>query len=320
MKIFTEMLFADQLRGADGTGIIYNKKKEIKTLKAVLASGDFVYTKEYQAAVSECVTSANFVVGHNRAATKGKLTHANTHPFREKHITLVHNGTLPYHKDLHDVEVDSHAICHSIANIGYKETLKKINGAFALIWVDNKQKTLNFVRNSQRPLWHIEADWLHIFVSEPKLALWICDRNNMVVKSYSQIPVNTLHQVILGEWETIHKEEVDTYVKPSFINHGYVPQKSSSQVYQLPPPKTVGFVTTAPRLQEQVLFIPVKIDPDMKVKLIGEWEDDKTGELVEVRYWTANEGTAAALMKENKPLIGKISHIATLPEVKRDIL
>jgi predicted glutamine amidotransferase len=315
MKIFTEMLFADQLRGADGTGIIYNKNKEIKTLKSVMASGEFISTKEYDAATRDCVLSGNFVVGHNRAATKGKLTHENTHPFREKHITLVHNGTLPYHKNLADVEVDSQAICVSMAEIGYKKTIEKINGAFALIWVDNKQKTLNFVRNNQRPLWHIETDWLHIFVSEPKLALWICDRNNITVSSYKQLPVNVLHQFNLGEWKTFHTEDVKVYVTPQHINHGYTTQNNHKpNVYTLPAPQTGTYVTTNPSLQESIKFIPISVDKDIKSKLIGEWEDDKTGETIEVRYWTANEATATALLKEGKPLIGKISHIAIMPD------
>ena len=47
------MLFADQLRGAHGTGIIYNQGNKIKTLKAPVASSDFVNDKAYDKAESE---------------------------------------------------------------------------------------------------------------------------------------------------------------------------------------------------------------------------------------------------------------------------
>ena len=311
MKIFTEMLFADQLRGGDGTGIIYNKYKEIKTLKGAMASSDFVNTAEYEKAQKEIILSANFVVGHNRSATKGKLSHENTHPFREQHITLVHNGTLPYHKNLADVEVDSQAIAISMAKIGYKKTIKMINGAFALIWVDNKQKTLNFVRNNQRPLWVIETDFIFIFVSEPGLAKWICERNNMSIISCTSVPIDTLHQFNLGEWDKMYVEKVDTYT-PTFVPQTY------NTNYHVPVTKKVTgeIVETNPIIGDTIKFHIMGIDADMKTKIIGEWEDKETGELTTVRVWAASEAIAAALVKGNEPLLGSISHIAYAPAIK----
>lgn len=292
------MLFADQLRGADGTGIFYNNKDRIKHLKAPVASSDFVNSTQYNKAVAEAVQQGNFVVGHNRSATKGQLIPAHTHPFRENHITLVHNGTLIGHEKLKDVEVDSHAICHSIATCGIEETVKKINGAYALIWYDSKQKTLNFIRNSQRPLWLIETAFFYIFVSEPGLAHWICQRNRQDIKKTTEVPVNTMYTFKHGEWDTFSTKTVNPYVylPPA----PYVPQynTASAKVNQ-----------SDPKIGEAIKFVPVEIDPLNETKLIGEWEDTKTGELVEVRFWATTKHHAKQLLNA-EVLQGSISHIA----------
>lgn len=193
VDIFTEMLYADQLRGSHGTGIFFNSalgKKSINTLKAPMKSSEFIAHKKYEDATISIAKNSNFVVGHNRAATRGKLNTECTHPFREKHITLVHNGTLNTQKELHaTAEVDSHAICHSMAEIGSAETLKKIDGAFALIWFDSREGTLNLCRNIQRPLNIIETTNFYLICSELELGLWIAKRNNVhVVKNFEVEP------------------------------------------------------------------------------------------------------------------------------------
>lgn len=310
MKVFTEMLFADQLRGSDGTGIIYNKNKEIKTLKAAVASSDFVNHNMYDKAVKDIVHSGNFVVGHNRAATKGKLVHENTHPFREKHITLVHNGTLSWHKELADVEVDSHAICISMAERGLKETLKKIYGAYALIWVDNKKKTLNFIRNNQRPLYVIETKDLFIFVSEPKMAEWILDRNNQKIKSIREVPIHTLFQFEFGTWDKYEEQKIEIYTPPTFQTGNY-----NGKIVPYTGKKEDKLVDTNPQIGDIIEFIPVEIDAEQDTKIHGEFEDKKTGELIEVVWWTKNKEEAQAEIKE-QVMEGRVSHTVHKPSTK----
>lgn len=224
---FAQLLYADQLRGIDGTGIFYNSNKKtkntIRTLKAPYKSSIFLGSKEFAEAQKVMFQESSFAIGHNRAATRGEKTHANTHPFREKHITLVHNGTLSSHKELHDdksVEVDSHAICHSIANIGAKETLKKIDGAFALIWYDQNEKTLNFCRNWQRPLHIIECEWCFILVSELELGLWIAKRNDLKVVKQEEVEVKKLYKFSVEETKQFTKEDVE-YYSYVFTSTGY---------------------------------------------------------------------------------------------------
>lgn len=308
MKVFTEMLFADQLRGSDGTGIMYNNKDKIKVLKGAIASSDFVNNQNYDKAAEEIVQKGTFVVGHNRSATKGKLSHENTHPFREGPITLVHNGTLHYHQNLADTEVDSHAICVSIAKIGYKETLKKINGAFALIWTDSRNKTINFVRNSQRPLFIVETGFLFILVSEKGLAEWILDRNNQTVLSVKEVPVGMLHQFELSDLTKYHTEKVDfySYTPVTYPSTSYTPISHLTD-------KSKTVVLTKPALGDKLRFIPVDLDHDNKTKIVGEWEDSVTGESIEVRYWARDEKDALELIDKTNVLEGYVSHIAYPP-------
>lgn len=107
-------------------------------------------------------------LGHNRQATRGGVNTANAHPFKVDHITGMHNGTLDY-KSLRRLEqaleesfsVDSLAIITGIAKLGIEETLALCEegkdakeGAWALVWHDQKEGTLNFIRNKHRSLYY----------------------------------------------------------------------------------------------------------------------------------------------------------------------
>ena len=282
VSIFREMLIADQIRGSDGTGIFYNNGNKIKTLKAPVVSSEFVQDKSYDLAERDIFQSARFVVGHNRAATIGNHTHQNTHPFRCGNITLIHNGTLNGHKNLADTESDSMAICHSIAKIGFKETVKKINGAFTLVWYDEKQKTLNFTRNWQRPLYIVETKELFCFVSEPKLAEWILDRNNQKVTKVTCTDVLTLYQFEEDNWSKYETEKY-TVSTPNVPTHTSFPNT-------IPSSSIIG---------KEIVFIPTKIDIYQKSKLVGEYEDRVSGEIIECRFWTT-EKEAASLLEQGK--------------------
>lgn len=222
--MFTQLLYADQLRGNDGTGMFFNSKlgePNINTLKYHAPSSEFVDSKEYDTAIRVAFKQGNFLVGHNRSATKGKINQECTHPFREKHITLVHNGTLLSHKELNkDYEVDSRAICYSIAKRGYKETLKTIEGAFALIWFDSKEGTLNICRNVQRPLHIIETPDCYIISSELELGQWIAKRNSKFITKSFSVEVETLYKFDIKDMSKFETEKVD-YRKYTPIPYKY---------------------------------------------------------------------------------------------------
>jgi hypothetical protein len=191
---FQEMLFVDQLRGRHGTGMFWDtKKKKSNIIKGPIPSHEFLACDNVQKAFKEIFQEASFIVGHNRHATRGAHTFENTHPFRENHITLIHNGTLHTHKHMKDVEVDSHAICHSMGEIGEIPTIEKLDGAFALVWFNSKDKTLNFIRNSERPLHLIETLGGWFFSSELGLAEWILKRNKLSISKSEMIETGLLY-------------------------------------------------------------------------------------------------------------------------------
>lgn len=111
--------------------------------------------------------TSKLFLGHNRAPTSGINSNYNAHPYQFGHITGVQNGTLETRdkKALEELvgeefEVDSQALFAAIAKVGIKEAIGVLNegidshkGAWALVWHDQKEDTINFLRNQHRPMW-----------------------------------------------------------------------------------------------------------------------------------------------------------------------
>lgn len=213
-RTFSQLLFADTLRGTDSTGVFaiptgLDPKPLI--IKRAMAAPDFLDLKPVDTYLSQ-IEKFWASVGHNRAATRGKVNNQNAHPFNVGHITLVHNGSLvtthglPEHEQF---DVDSHAIAHTINKVGIENCSDMFNGAFALVWHDDRNNTINLFRNSERPLYfsktvatgNTSGDIL--IASEFKMAEWIAYRNGYEVdKTYA-----------VGEGSLIvfHKEDIRDY-------------------------------------------------------------------------------------------------------------
>ena len=221
---FTNLLIADSIRGPDSTGVFgVNKYGNVEYHKEKGNPFELINSKEYNEFRNQMYTSFRMVVGHNRKATIGEITDKNAHPFAEDHIILVHNGSLTTHKNLTDadVEVDSHAITHAIAKEGYHKALANIQGAFALIWYDVKDKAIRFVRNTQRPLWLMETSRNFWLVSEWEMASWILGREDNLAKdlTYQEVPPGIVHTVKLDDPKNIVTEEVEFYKPPPVNTH-----------------------------------------------------------------------------------------------------
>ena len=78
--------------------------------------------------------------------------------------------------------VDSEVMYAHLAKHGAQETFSTIEGAFACVWWNDKEKTLNFIRNSERPLYFTWSEdcRMMFWASEPwmfaaverKVKLW----------------------------------------------------------------------------------------------------------------------------------------------------
>lgn len=179
VNVFSQMLVADSVRGIDGTGVFGTYGTgSVGWLKVAAHPYALLMNDKFDSWARAMTQKFDMVVGHNRKATAGGKTHENAHPFIHEHIILVHNGVVHNHKSMAETEVDSHAIAHSIVDKGHEETIAKLEGAFALVWFDMKDRTLRIVRNSQRPLFLVETPTQFVFASEGSMLAWLGDRNN----------------------------------------------------------------------------------------------------------------------------------------------
>lgn len=162
VNVFKDFLFLDTYRGDDSTGVYLVPKNTYNNtpvlMKKVMPGYDFVNYRPFYNAVDD--TNYKLYLGHNRLATRGGVSVGNAHPFelydskQDRTITLVHNGTVYNKHELRNgstFDTDSEAICNSILLDGVEETVEKLDGAFALVWYDDKDGTVNFLRNDKRP-------------------------------------------------------------------------------------------------------------------------------------------------------------------------
>lgn len=184
LEAFETMLFLDTLRGWDSTGVFgVTNDKDVFIAKEAVSGPNFLKKSEYKDIRSSMSARGKFFVGHNRAATRGVVNDKNAHPFWvDDKIILVQNGTYKgSHKHHKDVEVDSEAIAHVIAeNDNVEEALNKINAAYALAWYNTATSTLNLVRNAERPLYiAIAKNGSMWFASEAATLLYAAHRHDV---------------------------------------------------------------------------------------------------------------------------------------------
>jgi hypothetical protein len=152
-KAFDTLLQVDVIRGPHSTGVAWIKdNKRWSVYKDTVLPQHLIYSKGYQEANRKVWLAR---LGHNRFATRGKITPENAHPHREGSIIGTHNGTLwGKHRlpDEREYESDSKNMFHAIDVLGVKETWKLIDGAAAAVWWDLKDNTLNMITNDERPL------------------------------------------------------------------------------------------------------------------------------------------------------------------------
>lgn len=195
--LFENLLYMDVIRGVHGTGVIagYNFPEKAENYAIMGKSGtpavDFLRSDKWKHVSEQGYSNSfgtvfkkqpYFMVGHNRHATRGAKTEENSHPFVHGDVTLVHNGTITNQSRLPDhtkFEVDSNNICYSINKLGAAETIQNLQGAYTLIWHDNRDKTLNIIRNSERPF-HLAktttGTWFG--ASEEEMLMWILQRDD----------------------------------------------------------------------------------------------------------------------------------------------
>lgn len=165
IELARRLLILNMFRGEDSTGMFDYMPKEkdtnqINYWKTTDHPVDFVKnTFGLQKTERWKTNKPQLIATHCRAATQGKLTDKNAHPFCFKTLIGMHNGTIS--KDFANRKkfgTDSEALFYNIEHAGLADALKEIRSldpAFALVWLNWKEGTLNFIRNGRRPLSYV---------------------------------------------------------------------------------------------------------------------------------------------------------------------
>ncbi len=201
-ELFSAMVRMDSIRGADSTGVFgVGPGGKVDIVKGDADGYVFTRSVPYTKFEERMYRKYRIAIGHNRSATKGAVTPHNAHPFKEGNIVLVHNGTIFNSEDLNkESEVDSHAIAHALNQHNAVEALGKINGAFALVWYNIEDQTLNLARNAARPLCLMETDDYWVVCSEPGLPAWLINRQSVpnAIKQIDVVKPETILSFKLG--------------------------------------------------------------------------------------------------------------------------
>lgn len=196
LDLFEQGLVIDTLRGKDSVGAFTAfRNKQAQAIKHGSTPYELFKTKEWNEFRNSAVSRGRFVIGHNRAATRGDVNTDNAHPFVEENIILVHNGTLHDTKNITDkaVEVDSNAIAHALVEDTPENVFPKVKGAYACIWFNTTTQTLHMIRNHERPLFLMETKEHWMVASEAWIMAMPANRQSRKVENIVEIDTDMLY-------------------------------------------------------------------------------------------------------------------------------
>lgn len=177
---FNQLLWLDQLRGDHSTGVAAVRgpnQQDIVWLKDATTPEVLQQYKSYDQVVN---SGAYVLLGHNRYATLGAKTKVNAHPFYFNDIIGAHNGTLPYGaqsklKNHNEFGTDSEAFYFNLSEAqgDPRKVVPTIWGAWSFTWWDRRTKTMNFLRNKERPMYIAIA-------GQGKFLFWASERSMLM--------------------------------------------------------------------------------------------------------------------------------------------
>lgn len=190
---FKQLLILDSLRGEDSTGIAFiHRDDEVTLAKEV---GDPYYVLNSRKAINGFKRANAVIIGHNRFATTGKVNRANSHPFEVGEIIGAHNGTLKNRfslPDAKDFDTDSECLYAWIEKDGVAKAIGGIEGAWALVWYDKRNESINFLRNAERPLFIATSkDKKTIFWASEKWMLSVVAQRNNLQMDIAELSVDS---------------------------------------------------------------------------------------------------------------------------------
>lgn len=226
-SVFKDLLVLDAVRGKHSVGIFsVAEDNSVKYDKEAWQVFDFLDKRSAQEVITH---GSKVLVGHNRHATAGSINKVNAHPFDFPQVIGVHNGTLTQRWELPNninFDVDSESLYNSVNVQGIENTIPKVVGGWSLVFWDKVANTLNFLRNSQRPMNFVyskDGKTLY-FASEVGMLITALDRNGI---EYGKIYSTTTDELNVLE---VTKEGTRLINKRTLV--GKAPHQPANNVHE----------------------------------------------------------------------------------------
>ncbi len=229
VKLLHNLLWIDSVRGDHSTGLIYHTDGGADWYKKAIPGWDFVQLQSVQTLLEQS-NKMGYLIGHNRAATRGDVNSNNAHPFQFKHITGVHNGTLHQYANLvkgHH-KVDSQYLYDALATDGWDMLVPKLQGSFNLLWHDSRDDTIHMCKNETRPYTFAKLKGVDILLgaSEKPMLKWLIGKHGFEIE-YCWTPKDNVEYI----WDV-----KNCMVKPTHVVHkGYVAPPTPARTVYTPP-------------------------------------------------------------------------------------
>lgn len=225
-----DLAYISGLRGTDGTGVLQGRSyKRFNEYRVVKSQQEVSYYLWYHATQKEGDNNIldnmadNFMLGHVRAATKGRLSDDNAHPFDVGPIIGMHNGTLKDDKynPKDSKQTDSELLFKDIAHQGLFPVLRNLDSksAYALVVYNKDNGEITFIKNKERSLYYAFNQKRRVFyyASEASMLRLAADRRG--------IDLSTVYRFT---------DEIAYTLTPLDINAGKYPDWKTRPLHKLP--------------------------------------------------------------------------------------
>jgi len=214
-EVMRLMMLFSLPRGKDSTGIFtVDQEFKAEVTKKAVNTPTFIKDNKDDTLLDDKI----LIMGHNRAATIGKVNALNAHPFEHGDITLCHNGTLISRgmdpKRVFDT--DSEGIA---AYLGEGNTVAdmwaSLDGAAALTWWDASTNKFNIIRNDERTLYFVRAPKIgKLYYASELWTITEALRQWGIEHDAGVYPVKDVHFELTYNAETEKVEEVTQTLLP----------------------------------------------------------------------------------------------------------
>jgi len=225
-KFLRDAVLTDSVRGMHSTGLFFGNDKFVDTYKKAVPGSDFI-DLPHAARVFSKHNAMNFIVAHNRAATKGAVNAVNAHPFNHGDITGVHNGTLNTYLSLApkmNFDTDSEHIFYALNDReNVNDVIKDLNGAFTLIWHNRSDNTVHLIRNDDRPyaLGFVKGSDTILGASEAGMLRWLAGRHGIELEKVVEPKPYVEHVFDFSDLKSPKTFEREEYSPPYSATSGY---------------------------------------------------------------------------------------------------